>query len=188
VRLDAAQRVDSVPPLGLRLLLLRQLLERAGGPAAPPLPPNPVLLLRGPGVWDQLDLRPVLDQAARVQAAFADELSSRPGLQDPSGIERQARTLLEEVEVTAPTRRPEARVLFSALGLTATQPGAAERIQRLLDSLGDSQRPGAVPQTPARRRAPSRRRASRSRILADAIRLGSAFGGGRTQAFTGRQA
>jgi hypothetical protein len=183
VRLDAQQRVDATPPAGLRLLLLRRLLAQTGGPGASPLPPNPVLHLRGPGVWDQVPLLPVLEHVAAVQAVFARQLAGRPGLQEPARIETEARELLLQASEKAPSRRPDARVLLAALALSDTQPGAGpERTARLLHGLDDPKAASTLrPQArPGRRARAAGARRSRKAVLRDAILIGEAFGGNRT--------
>lgn len=180
IRLDASQRVDSVPPAGLRLMLLRRLLAGMGGPEAPPLPPNPVLHLRGPGVWDQAPLEPVLDHAARVQALFAKDLAEREGLQHPARIGEQARELLDQAAAGPVPRAPDARVLFAAAGLSAADPGELDRSERLLAGLSDSSVAAAVSARPGRRRRSARERvrpSSRKRVLREAVLLGAALGG-----------
>lgn len=185
LRMDEQQRVDSVPPVGLRLLLLRRLLEATGGPTSPPLPPNPVLHLRGPGVWDQVPLLPVLDRAAELQALFAEDLSRLDGLQDPAGIERQAREWLEQSASGAAPRRPDARVLFAALGLCAALPEGSQAGRSLLETLKVPVSTAAQRRSARRRAQPSRSRGSRpgrisrARVLGDAILLGEALSGPR---------
>jgi hypothetical protein len=204
LRLDAERRVDSVPPPGVRVQLLAQLLERLEVPdaaalAGPP-PPEPVLHLRGPGVWDQVPLAPVLAVVGEAQHRLAVErlehldgsaLAEHPELQDAAVADREALRAVEESAAGALSARPRGRTLLAALARLAGRSDGRAIAGPLLEALADRSREaaGAAEARPARAPGGGPRRATppsltpgprgRASAVAQAILLGEALGARR---------